>query len=607
MLKLKWTVMCVSLALGVPGMLLAAPATLKEATEQAIMKNPEVLAKWHVFNAAAAEQDAARGGFRPRVDLTAGIGREHQVDPGQKDRDYTRRGVTLSLRQVLFDGFATSSEVKRLGYAKLAGYYDLLATTDDVALEAGRAYIDVLRYRKLAALARDNYGVHKGIFDQIEQRVKAGVGRRVDLEQAAGRLALAESNWLTDESNLHDVTARFQRIVGDLPAADLQDVPSLEKSLPAAADLMPGLLKRSPSFLAAVQNVRAARAEVDVRKSANLPSLELRARQDLSRNTDGVYGRHKTGVVELVLNYNLYNGGTDSARIRQFSERLNLAMDLRDKACRDSRQILSIAWSDVRKLREQLNYLEQHQLSTEKARDAYRKQFDIGQRTLLDLLDTENELFDARRSLVVAEYELQLAQLRVLGTSSTLLPALKLAPITDTQPAELSDDPADDNDRLSCGDTMVPLPVLDRKSVVVKPYVAVTADAPAEAPKPDAIKPMAGGSLNDTLLKLASDWSAAWSGKQVDAYLAFYADSFVPEGGLSRDQWAKQRRARLSKPGTISVKLEDVKVSSQEGSKARVQFRQVYQSADFSDTVNKTLELVQDGNKWRIVTERTAP
>jgi hypothetical protein len=88
-----------------------------------------------------------------------------------------------------------------------------------------------------------------------------------------------------------------------------------------------------------------------------------------------------------VLNYNLYNGNADSARIRSAQESLSVAKEQRDRSCRDIRQVTSIAWNDVRKLREQIRYLEQHALSTEKARDAYRQQFDIGQRSLLDVLN----------------------------------------------------------------------------------------------------------------------------------------------------------------------------------------------------------------------------
>ena len=207
--------------------ILSAPSLhaieLRDAAQQAVLKNPDVQARWRAFNGSVAQQDAARGGYFPRLDITASTGREHLSQPNQPDVSFNRQGASANLSQMLFDGFATRNEVRRQGYNKLVRYFELLDTSETAALEAARAYYDVLRYRKLIKLAEENYSQHKNLFDLMEQRAKVGVGRRVDLEQAGGRLALAESNLLTEISNLHDVSARYQRVVGELPPADMQD------------------------------------------------------------------------------------------------------------------------------------------------------------------------------------------------------------------------------------------------------------------------------------------------------------------------------------------------------------------------------------------------
>ncbi len=193
----------------------------------------------------------------------------------------------------------------------------------------------------------------------------------------------------------------------------------------------------NPALYAAVENVRAGQAMVDARRAANHPRLDLRAHQALDRNLDGVSGNTREGVVELVFTYNLYRGGADQARIRQAAEELNISKDLREKACRDLRQTLSIAYNDSQRLQEQLTYLDQHQLSIEKAREAYRAQFDIGQRTLLDLLDSENEYFQARRAYVNARYDLSVAQARTLNGMGSLMSTLDIARDDMPTPAEL--------------------------------------------------------------------------------------------------------------------------------------------------------------------------
>ncbi len=407
------------------------PEPLREAVRQAVNNNPEVNARWHAFTAAQLEQEAARGGYRPDVNLTLGVARETQTRPNTNPNsiDFTRRGATLSLNQMIYDGFFTRSEVERLGYASLARYYEVLDAAENVALETVRAYADVLRYRQLVTLAKENYVQHRLVYDQINERAGAGVGRRVDLEQAAGRLALAESNLLTEVSNLHDVSARYQRLVGmpvpeQLPALGEKMTDGLPRTVQEA---IKAAFSTNPALNAAVENVRSAQAQIESRRAAFHPRLDFRARQAVTSNLDGIDGTSRDRVVELVMSYNLYRGGSDDARLRQAAELAYQAQDLQQKACRDLRQTLTIAYNDVQRLEEQKRYLDQHQLSIEKAREAYRAQFDIGQRTLLDLLDTENEYFQARRAYANAVVDQTLAQGRTLAGMGQLLSSLKIA------------------------------------------------------------------------------------------------------------------------------------------------------------------------------------
>lgn len=457
----------------------AAAITLPEVVEQAVLRNPEVQARWHQFRASGDEVTAAKGGYLPRIDASAFAGHEWQDYPSAAGgkQSFNNPGVNIELRQMLFDGFSTRSAVRSAGYVQQTRYYELLAASDSVAGEAARAYLDVLRYRRLTELARDNWATHKELYDQIDSRVKAGVGRRVDLEQGAGRLALAESNWLTEAANLHDVSARYERLIGILPAQALSAAPALQDQLPRNEEVLSLALNQNPTFLAAIATLRSTRAQLDAQKSANYPLLELRASQGLNRNQDGVDGNYRKGLVQLALSYNLFRGGSDAARTRAVGEQLNAAFNLRDKACREIRQETRIAQNDLLKLSEQIKYLDQHQLSTEKARDAYRQQFDIGQRSLLDLLDTENELFEAKRALVRAEVDQLAAQIRVLTQTHRILPVLKLAPLEATlENDDLGGAEADDA-RVACGTEMAPGIVLDREAAMAGrvPHPALTA------------------------------------------------------------------------------------------------------------------------------------
>ncbi len=483
-MKIKSLRIAVLLALGL-GVTQVGAITLNEATQQAVLKNPEVQLRWNSFKGAIAQQDAARGGYYPRVDVTASVGREHLSQPNRPDSSFSRNNVTASLSQLLFDGFATRNEVRRQGYNKLSRYFDLMDASETAALEAGRAYYDVLRYRKLIKLAEENYAQHKALFDLMEQRAKVGVGRRVDLEQAGGRLALSESNLLTEISNLHDVSARYQRIVGDLPPVAMDEPALLQKGLPGTPNaVIEESILHSPVIAAAIEGIRAGQSELNGRQSAFSPRVDLRARQSLDRNLDGVLGNRNDSVVEVVLNYNLFRGGSDSALKRQAAENLNAAKDLRDKACRDVRQTVVIAYNDTSRIAEQLRYLNAHQLAAEKARDAYRKQFDIGQRTLLDLLDTENELFQARRAYVNALNDHGIAYVRTHAAIGNLLQTLSLKSIETPSIAEMGEDRFDVDAATACPAEAPSMLVVDKAAAAARAAAANAVVVPTPVVKP---------------------------------------------------------------------------------------------------------------------------
>lgn len=422
----------VALAVTVLGCGLASAQSLPEplvnAARKAVITNPEVQARWHNFTASGNERDVARAGYFPRADLTAQTGRNSLVRPDIGAQDYGRNGVGLTLSQMLFDGFFTKNEVSRLGYAKLTRYYELVEISENTALEAMRAYADVARQTELVEQAKLNYMEHQSTSQLIGERADAGVSRRVDLEQATGRSALAESNLLTEISNLHDVTARYLRIVGERPAQNLPRLPEkmMLTGLPASAleSLNQGLVA-SPTINAAYENVRASKAQIQSNRAAYYPRFDVRAGQSFDLNGNQViYGDSRNAFIELLMTYNLFRGGSDMAREKQAIELQYQARDLQEKACRDVRQTLAIAYNDMLRLTEQLNYLEQHRLSTEKARQAYRQQFEIGQRTLLDMLNTQNEYFEASRAYINARYNHIIAQARTLSSMGRLTAAL---------------------------------------------------------------------------------------------------------------------------------------------------------------------------------------
>ena len=595
---------------------IAQPADpLRDAVQRAITTNPEVTAKLNAFRAAVDEVDVARGAYYPRVDLNAEASRTRERI-GNTNQTMNSTGVALSATQLLWDGFQTMNQVDRLGHARLVRYFEFIETSEQTALESVRAYTDVQRSRRLVKLAEDNYVQHRHVLEQIQSRVKAGVGRGVDLEQAAARFALAESNLATETSNLHDVTERYRRLIGALPPIDLPGVTGLEKGIPSStAALLEQTAKRNAAIAAAVENLRAAQS-VTREKEGNLyqPRIEARVRAPAGHNLDGVLDQKRDTTAGVALNWNLFNGGSDKARVRQAANLLNQATDSRDKACRDARQTAAIAYQDVQKLSEQLNYLDRHVLSSEKVRDAYRQQFDIGQRTLLDLLNSENELYGARRAYTNAENDLIIAKARTHAAASSLVAALGL-----TRAGSADDDIAEGRYWQAGEDAAARCP-LSATELMLTPKSELDARArqqsaglapiPAAAPAgvatvpgarsapPAQTDPVTSTPVSQRLL----DWVGTWGAKDVTRYLSFYDPSFKP-AGASRQTWLANRSKLLKKDGPVEMKVANVQRRSLSADTVETRFEQHYISADLRDKSQKTLVWKRRGNEWYIIKE----
>lgn len=578
------------------------------AVQKAIDTNPEVTARLNALRAATNEVDVARGAFYPTLDLSAGVGRNKDTITSRSPESlsFTRSGVALTANQVLWDGRLTAREVERLGHARTVRYFEFLAATEDTALEAARAYLDVLRFRKLVQLAEDNYAQHKYVFDQLQSKFKAGVGRGVDSEQANARLALAESNLTTEVANLHDVSARFLRLVGEVPAAKLPAAPNLESSLKANnAELIAQALAKNASISAAVENLRAVQADASGRDSAFEPRVEARVRSGVGQNFDGLFNRKNATSAEILLNWNLFKGGSDTARVKQYADLINQAADQRDKACRDVRQTAAIAQNDISRAKQQLAALDRNVLAIEKARDAYRQQFDIGQRSLLDLLNAENELYTAKRAYANADADLQLAHVRTQAARNTLVANLGLSRTNDDQAELVKDWQAASDAAQRCPATSVDVPVTPREELDArarKQAGLTPVAAPVPAPVQTAAAPIvADAAAVQTVTQRLDDWAASWRAKDVERYLGFYSKAFAPARS-THAKWVQERRRLVGKDGTIDVKIEGVKVSPQ-GDAVQTAFTQTYTSANFKDQSAKVLTWRQESGQWVIVKE----
>lgn len=402
----------------------ALPTELVQATKTAIVSSPDVQERWKALRGAGAGVDEMRAGWRPQVDLNAYVGRQHLRMPNQNLGTFDMSGAQLELSQLLFDGGVVSSSVRAANLEWRRHYHLLNETSEAVALEVASAYLDLLRQQELLKASTDNYAVHKTTLDQLNERVRATITRRVDLEQATARLARAEAAMVTLQISHHTAAQRYLRMVGTVPPERLPTWPETNNlaAVPASAQeaLQQGI-RNNPTLLAAVEGLLRADQVVDGRQSAYYPKVHFNAVTSTGANQDGVRGTTSQDYLELKVDQNIYRGGADAAREGQAKELALRARDEVDATCRLVQQNLSVAYKDVDTLATKAKLADMHRLAAEKSQTAYRQQFDIGQRTLLDLLDTQNESFSAQSDYINARFDQLKAQARTLAGMGRLV------------------------------------------------------------------------------------------------------------------------------------------------------------------------------------------
>ena len=429
-MKMKLLVLVMAGIMGAGQM--AAAQTLEESVSQTLLSHPQIKEAFDLYQSRKYQIDEAKAGYYPKLDASAGVGPERIKSAGASERtDMTRRDASITLTQMLFDGFDTNSNVNRTDAEAKAQKLSLQATAENTALRVTEVYLNMLRQQEIFELSKDNLATHEQILSDITKRTTSGVGSSADLTQIQGRVARAYSNMAAAQNNLDDAKAEYIRVVNSEPT-DLVAPTAEGITLPATLDeALKKATTNNPVILSSNEDIEAAKYQHEGAKANNYPKVNVEAGQTWYDDADGVKGNKDEASVMLRVRYNLYNGGADDANIQATSALYSQAKDIHLNAFRQVEEGTRLAWNAKESLAKQKVFLKEHVDASYDTVQAYKKQFGLGQRTLLDVLNTENELFEARRSYITAEYDSLLADYRILNATGGLLNALNVQ-----QPAE---------------------------------------------------------------------------------------------------------------------------------------------------------------------------
>ncbi|WP_295894927.1 TolC family outer membrane protein [uncultured Vibrio sp.] len=406
----------------------ASGQTLEQAVAITLATNPEVKSIYNEYLSKVKDSDASGGAYLPSIDLDAGIGYEG-ISPaeslqGQPDTDLTRKEATISLTQLLWDGSATLRDMDRTAAEAESVRLQILADSQDIALQVTQVYLDAVKATEVLALSESNLAVHKRIYKDIKKRQESGIGSTADVSQVEARIAKAHGNLLAAQNNLVDTHTQFYRLVGQQPLGLIYPRADESKLPLSMVDAIDVAFDNHPVIQIARVDVDAAKFQYEQTKGVNYPTLSFEASQTWRDDAAGDEGNSEETLAMLRLRYNLFNGGSDSDLSDSAAYQLNKAKDLRDNAYRQVEEGLRLSWSALDLTLQQKNFLADHVDSASETVIAYDKQYKIGQRTLLDLLNTENELFEARKDYLDAHYSEQYAKYRVMNATGSLLDAL---------------------------------------------------------------------------------------------------------------------------------------------------------------------------------------
>ena len=392
----------------------SAPAmaeTLRQAMARAYQANPRLDAERARLRATDEEVPRALSGYRPRVTGSAdgGVNRVDSKPDTTSEGEARPWGYSVTVSQTVFNGFRTGNTVDEAEAQVRAGREQLRSVEQQVLLDAVTAFADVVRDREVARLREANVAVLSREVAATEARQSAREVTRTDVAQARSRLARALSQQDLARGNLKSSRAAFERAVGHAPAGLVPPTPprtllprSLEEALATAE-------RESPAVVGALYREAADRNAVSRIRSELLPEVRLEASYGNRYRQQGGIDEQESASVTGRLSVPLYEGGETYARVRQAKHRHVARLQEIEQARQEAQATVTQAWSRYQTTRGQLRADRMAVDAARVALEGVREEERAGQRTVLDLLNAEQELLDAKVEVVVSSREIVVA------------------------------------------------------------------------------------------------------------------------------------------------------------------------------------------------------
>ena len=397
--------------------------TLNEALASAYKVNPRLDAARATLRATDEEVPRAISGYRPTITGEADTSFQNQVTRPPRaingDGNSNPRGYSVQLVQPLFRGFRVVNTVAEAEATVRSGRETLRTVEQSVLLEAVTAYLDVVRDQAIVRLRENNVTVLTRDLRATQDRFNVGEVTRTDVAQAQARRAAAVSALDLAKSNLQTSRATYERVIGHPPSNLVEPKPSglVPKTLADSTEIS---ARENPAVVAALYREQGARHAIDRIRGERLPSAQLEAGYQQRFDQQVGFDSQQTTTITGRLTVPFYSGGEVEARIRQAKHtHVGRLQEIEQARTEVLAQVVA-AWSQLIAAKAQL---ESDQASVDANRIALagvREEERVGQRTLLDVLNAEQELLNSEVNLVTTKRNLVVASYNVLSTIGRL-------------------------------------------------------------------------------------------------------------------------------------------------------------------------------------------
>jgi outer membrane protein len=412
----------------------AEVTTFNQALTQAYQTNPALQAERAKLRETDEQVSQALSNWRPDIEATASTGLSNQTisDSSTAPIPSSSNGLTprttgLQLTQPLFRGFRTVSATHAAEKQVAAERANLQLVEQKLLLDAGTAYLDVVRDQSLVELDRSNEDVLRHELEATRERYKAGELGTTDIHQAESRLKRAEADRIKAEGDLADHRAAYAHLTGDMPGTLQQ--PYLELANPSNLEETLALAKKqNPGIEAASENYDEAKEEVTLNEGSLLPEVDLVAgAQRQWDQSNFIPGRQDSAQILIQVTMPLYKSGADYSRTRAAQQKETEQRMRLEEARHQAYEDATGGWQNLMTSRRTLEADRAEQDAADLALQNVREEAKVGTRTTLDVLNAEQELIDAQSGVIAAEHDIGTAILKVRSATGILTAeALKL-------------------------------------------------------------------------------------------------------------------------------------------------------------------------------------